>query len=91
MCIKVFSQEELKNIFEHKMNEKEQQMILKLDLDSIIKTVRKSTMQVKYIENIGYVFISEGYLILKNGAEQTHYFATICSTEQEAKSKLYTI
>lgn len=86
-----FSQDELKDFFYYCMKEKEIEKINKLDLNSIISKIPSSTYQIKYIENIGDVFIGEGYLILDDGNEPTHYFAKIFNSEEETRNEIINI
>lgn len=86
-----FSQDELKDFFFYCMTEKELEKIKKLDLNRIISKIQSSTYQVKYIESVGYIFIGEGYLILDDGTEPTHYFAKIFNSEEEAKNEIINI
>lgn len=86
-----FSQDELKDFFHYCMTEKELEKINKLDLNRIILKIQSSTYQVKYIESVGYIFIGEGYLILDDGTEPTHYFAKIFNSEEEAKNEIINI
>lgn len=83
---RVFSQDELKEFFYHPMNEKELEKIRKLGMDNIISQMVSYDYQIKYIENIGYLIIGEGYLILEDGTEPRLYSATIFKSEEEAKN-----
>ena len=86
-----FSQDELKDFFYYCMKDKEIEKINKLDLNRIISKIQSSTYQIKYIENIGYVFIGEGYLTLDDGTETTHYFAKIFNSEEETKNEIINV
>ena len=88
---RVFSQEELKDFFYHCMTEKELDKIRELDLNSMIEEIQSPTYQIKYIENVGYILIGEGYLILDNGTEPTHYFAKIFTSDEEIKNEIINI
>ena len=77
MSQKEYSQNELQQFFYHQMNEFEKQQIIELDMANEIQKIRKPRFDVKYIENVGYMFIGEGYLILKNHIEELHYFCDI--------------
>ena len=84
-----FTQEELKQFFYHLMTEDEQQKIKELKVDDEISKIIKPTYQIKYIENIGYVFIGEGYLIMADGTEPTHYFLhNIFDSADKAKEQI---
>jgi hypothetical protein len=82
---KEFSQEELKSFFYHKMTECEIKKIKSLTLDKEIAIIQKPTYQVKYIKGVGYMMIGEGYLILRDGSEPTHYFCKIFKTRYGIK------
>lgn len=86
-----FSQEELKDFFYYCMTEKELDKIRELDLNSMIEKIQSPTYQIKYIENVGYILIGEGYLILDNGTEPTHYFAKIFTSDEEIKNEIINI
>jgi len=86
-----FSQDKLKDFFYYCMTEKEIEKINKLDLNRIISKIQSSTYQIKYIENIGYVFIGEGYLTLDDGTEPTHYFAKIFNSEEETRNEIINV
>jgi len=83
-----FSQEELRKFFYHIMTEKEIEKINSLHMNEIIAEIQSSTYQIKYIENVGYVLIGEGYLILDDGSEPTQYFAKIFISEMDAKKEI---
>ena len=85
---KEFSQNELKDFFHYKMNEKELEKINKLELNDIISNIESPTLQIKYIDNVGYVSIGEGYLILSDSTEPTHYFAKIFVSQRKFKKYL---
>lgn len=40
----------------------------------MLSKITTSTFQIKYIKDVGYIFLGEGYLILDDGSEPTHYF-----------------
>lgn len=85
-----FSQEELKNLYYKPMNNSEMSKLNDLKLDREIQYILKHTnnYQIKYINSIGYVFISEGYLIMEDGTEPTHYFVKIFDTIETAKKEI---
>ncbi len=84
-----FTQEELKQLFYHIMNEDEYKKFEELDADTMLKGLITPTYQIKYIENIGYVFIGEGYLIMEGHREVTHYFLYyIFDNIDDAKSEI---
>ncbi len=72
-----YSQDELKDFFYHQMNENELQKINNLNLREVISKLETDKYKIKYIDNVGYIDIGEGYLILADGTEPTHYFAKI--------------
>ncbi len=71
---KIYSQEQLKNFFYHVMDESEMEKMNELNVKDILSIITTPTYQIKYIKDIGYVFLGEGYLIFDNGTEPTHYF-----------------
>ena len=71
---KGYTQEQLKNFFYHTMDEFETGKMNELDVKDMLSAITTSTYQIKYIKDIGYIFLGEGYLILENGTEPTHYF-----------------
>ena len=56
------------------MSDSESKKIDELNVSDLIKKRNTSTFQIKYIDNVGYIFIGEGYLIMDDGSEPTHYF-----------------
>ena len=86
-----FSEEELREIFYHPMNEKELEEIYKLEMNDIIPQIVSSSFQIKYIENIGYVFIGERYLILDDGTEPVQYSVKIFISREDAKKEIINI
>ena len=83
-----YSQEELKELYYKQMTEEELDKIKELDLDTEIKKIINPNYQIKYIDSVGYIFIGEGYLILKDGTEPTHYFVKIFDTDEKAKQEI---
>ena len=83
-----YAQSELREFYYKRMNEKEIKKIKELNLDEEIKKIQNSNYQIKYIDSIGYVFIGEGYAIMKDGTEPTHYFAKIYNTQRKAKKAI---
>lgn len=79
-----YSQEEYKKMFYKPMSSDELEKIHDLNLADKIKELTTSTYQIKYLNDIGYVFIGEGYLILSDGTEPTHYFVKILTSKEEA-------
>ena len=85
---KMFSQDELKELFYRTMNENEVSKLKELGMDDEIAKLTTSTHQVKYFDGIGYVLIGDGYIIQANGMEQQRYFATIVNSPEEAKQEI---
>ncbi|MEG2348455.1 MAG: hypothetical protein RSB67_02270 [Clostridia bacterium] len=85
---KEYNQEDYKNFFYRVMNEEEKQKIEELNSSEKILKLTTSTYQIKYLNGVGYIFIGEGYLILNDGAEPTHYFAKIFNTQKEALKEI---
>jgi len=83
-----YSQKELEGFFYYTMNENEREKINKLGMSDIISQMSSYYNEIKYIENVGYIIIGEGHLILDDGTEPRHYFATILKTEEEAKKEI---
>ncbi len=84
-----FSQEELREFFYHIMNENESKKIDELDARDMISKIETSTYQIKYIENVGYIFIGEGYLIMEDCSEPTHYFLHhVFENPEDAKAEI---
>lgn len=83
-----YSQKELKEFFYHQMTNEEQKKIDSLNLENIISKMETSTYKIKYIDNVGYTLIGEGYLILLDGKEPTHYFAKIFADADTAKKEI---
>ena len=69
------------------MSESEEQKIKELNLDDEISKLITPTYQIKFIENVGYVFIGEGYLIMADGTEPTHHFLHYVFDTPEATKK----
>ena len=85
---KIYSQEELKNFLVYNMNTEEIQKIKKLNLDDMINKLVNQKSQIKYIKGVGYIWISEGYLILEDGTEPVHYFCEIYKSSSKIKKKI---
>lgn len=85
---KMFSQDELKELFYRTMNENEVSKLKELGMDDEIAKLTTSTHQVKYFDGIGYVLIGDGYIVQANGMEQQRYFATIVNSPEEAKQEI---
>ena len=85
---KMFSQDELKELFYRTMNENEVSKLKELGMNDEIAKLTTSTHQVKYFDGIGYVLIGDGYIIQANGMEQQRYFATIVNSPEEAKQEI---
>ena len=86
---KEYTQEQLKDFFYHTMDEFETGKMNELDVKDMLSTITSSTYQIKYIKNIGYIFLGEGYLIIADGTEPTHYFLHyIFENADDAKSEV---
>jgi len=72
----------------NKFNETEQKRLNQLKMDVEIKQLTTATYKIKYFDDIGYVFIGEGYLILSDGMEHQHYFCKIIKNDKKAKKKI---
>lgn len=83
-----YNQSELREFYYKRMNEQEIKKLKELNLDEEIKKIQNSNYQIKYIDSIGYVFIGEGYTIIKDGTESTHYFSKIYNDQEEAKNEI---
>lgn len=83
-----YNQSELREFYYKRMNEQEIKKIKELNLDEEIKKIQNSNYQIKYIDSIGYVFIGEGYTIIQDGTEPTHYFSKIYNNQEEAKNEI---
>lgn len=70
----LYSQDELKEFFYHQMNETELQKMNELDADDMLLAIRNGTYTIKYIENVGYIFIGKGYDIYMDGSQSERYF-----------------
>lgn len=83
-----FTQEELKELFFRIMTEDELKKLDKLEMDEEISKLNSSTFQIKYFNDIGYVFIGNGYLIMTDGIEKQQFFCTVCKDEESAKQEI---
>lgn len=86
---KEFSQEQLKDYFYYKMSSEEIEKIEQLDVANILKEIQTGTIQFKYIKEIGYILIGEGYVIMSDGQELPRYFQHFFTTSPiKAKKEL---
>lgn len=81
---KEYTQEDYKKFFYRQMTDKEKEKVNDLNCNDKISKLINSNYQIKYLDNIGYIFIGEGYLILDGGSEPTHYFVKTFETKEEA-------
>lgn len=84
-----YSQEELKEFFYREMTKEEKQKIKELGLKQEIKKLTTKvlfddTYQIKYLTDVGYVFISEVCERRKDGTKEPHYFVEIVESKKEA-------
>lgn len=70
------------------MNETEKETLNNLNINNLISKLQTPAFQIKYIENIGYVLIREGYLILDDGIEPTNYFVNIYTSPEKTKTEI---
>lgn len=68
-----YSQDEIKEFFYHQMNETELQKMNELDADDMLLALRNGTYTIKYIDNVGYIFIGKGYYIYMDGSQEEQY------------------
>ena len=74
---KKYSKEKLREFYYHIMNDNETQKIIELNAGNMIRRIIKDrSYQIKYIENVGYIFIGESYVILENCFRQKYYTIT---------------
>lgn len=86
---KEFSQEQLKDYFYHNMSGEEIEKIEQLEVANILTEIQTGTIQLKYIKDVGYILIGEGYVIMSNGQELTRYFQHFFTTSPiKAKKEL---
>lgn len=85
---KEYTQDDYKHFFYRQMTEDEKEKLNALNCNDKISKLITSNYQIKYLNDIGYLFIGEGYLILENGTEPTHYFAKIFKTKEEAINEI---
>ncbi|MGN1000958.1 MAG: hypothetical protein ACI4OG_03375 [Bacilli bacterium] len=85
---KEYTQDDYKHFFYRQMTEEEKEKLNALNCNDKISKLITSNYQIKYLNDIGYLFIGEGYLILENGTEPTHYFAKIFKTKEEAINEI---
>lgn len=85
---KMFSQDELKELFYRTMNQNEISKLNELGMNEEIAKLNTPTHQVKYFDGIGYILIGDGYIIQANGMEQQKYFATIVNSPEEARKEI---
>ena len=85
---KNYSQDKLKELFYRTMNENEIKKINELGMSEEINRLNTPTFQVKYFENIGYLFLGDGYIIQSDGLEQQRFFYTIVETPEQAKREI---
>lgn len=69
-------QELLKKYYYYEMDEKEQQEIELLELTPELceKFVKKDSAKLRFIKDVGYCLVAEGYLIMEDGSEPIQYF-----------------
>ncbi len=84
-----YSQEDLKTFFEHQMTEDEEKKLEDIAIGYLGLKLQSPTYKIKFIENVGYMTIGEGYLIMDNSHEVRHYFAKIYSSGRYFKEMLY--
>lgn len=82
--VKEYTQEDYKNFFYRTMTNEEKEKINDLNCNDKISKLINPKYQIKYLNGIGYIFIGEGYLILDDGTEPTHYFVKIFKTKEDA-------
>lgn len=85
---KNYSQDKLKELFYRTMNENELNKLNELGMSEEINRLNTPTFQVKYFENIGYLFLGDGYIIQSDGLEQQRFFYTIVETPEQAKREI---
>lgn len=86
---KEFSQEQLKDYFYYKMSSEEIEKIEQLDVANILTKIQTGTIQFKYIKDVGFILIGEGYVIMSDGQESPRYFQHFFTTSPiKAKKEL---
>lgn len=85
---RVYTQEDLREFFNRRMNEKEQLILNQLNLKEKISKLTNFKYQIKYLEKVGYVFIEEGFFALKTGGAPMRFSASILKTKEEAIRKI---
>ena len=80
-----FTQEKLKELFLQPMSDEEKAKLDQLGMNDEISKLETPRLEVKYFNNIGYTFISDGYLIMNDGLEVQHYFCTVIKDANEAR------
>lgn len=86
---KEFSQEQLKDYFYHKMSNEEIKEIEQLDIANVLTKIQTGTIQFKYIKDVGFILIGEGYVIMSDGQELPRYFQHFFTTSPiKAKKEL---
>lgn len=84
-----YTQEELKSFFYHDMNGNEKEKLNDLNVNNEIESLVSSNYQIKFIDKVGYIFISEGHLIMEDGSEPKCYFLKhIFDNENDAKDEI---
>lgn len=86
--VKEYTQEDYKNFFYRTMTNEEKEKIDDLNCNDKISKLINPKYQIKYLNGIGYIFIGEGYLILDDGTEPTHYFVKIFKTKEEVRREI---
>ncbi len=85
---KEYTQDDYKHFFYRQMAEEEKEKLNALNCNDKISKLITSNYQIKYLNDIGYLFIREGYLILEDGTEPTHYFAKIFKAKEGAINEI---
>lgn len=85
---KEYTQEDYKDFFYRTMSNEEKEKISDLNCNDKISKLINPNYQIKYLNGIGYIFVGEGYSMLDDGTEPTHYFVKIFKTKEEAYSEI---
>lgn len=78
-----YSQDEIKEFYNHEMNNDEKEKLRSILSDEELSSIETSTYKIKYIKDIGFMAIGNGYLIMDDGRETPHYFAKIYEDGEE--------
>ena len=79
-----YTQEELREFFCRRMTEAEEARLNQLDLKEKINKLTNFRYQIKYLEEVGYIFIEEGFFVLKDGGEPKRFSAKVFKRAEEA-------